>query len=92
MSSAMPQEKQAHEPCKVQCFQVEEEPKSPQLLDSTKKVQSTKKQVQRIKSVGKESVEVQSDGKGDAKSRLEGKLSVEEIYNKSMGTWNYYQC
>ena len=91
LSSAMPQEKQAQEPCKVQCFQVEEEPKSPQLLDSTKKVQSTKKQVQLINSVGKESVEVKSDGKGDAKSRLEEMLSVEEIYKKSMGTWNYYQ-
>ena len=54
--SSVPQGEQAQEPCKVQCFQVEEEPKSPQLLDSTKKVQT--------KSAGKESVEVKVEGKG----------------------------
>ncbi len=48
--SSVQQGEQAQEPGKVQCFQVEEEPKSPQLL---KKVQSTK-----TKSVGMESVEV----------------------------------
>jgi DNA repair exonuclease SbcCD ATPase subunit len=85
--SAVPQGNQAHEPCKVQCFQVEEEQKSPQqLLDSTKKVQGTKEQVQQTKS-GKESVEVKADGKGE----LEKKLSVQEICKKSKGTWNYYQ-
>ena len=76
--SSVPQGEQAQEPCKVQCFQVEEEPKSPQLLDSTKKVQST-----RTKSVGMESVEVKVEGKGG----LEEKLSVHEIYKKSKGTW-----
>ena len=81
LSSAVPQGK-AQEPCKVQCFQVEEEPKSPQLLDSTKKVQSTK-----AKSVGMESVEVKVEGKGG----LEEKFSVQEIYKKSKGTWAYYQ-
>ena len=80
--SSVPQREQAQEPCKVQCFQVEEEPKSPQLLDSTKKVQSTK-----TKSVGMESVEVKVEGKRG----LQEKLSVNEIYKKSKGTWAYYQ-
>ena len=53
MSSAVPQEKEAQGPCKIQCFQVEKEPKSPQLLYSTKKVQITNTQVQQTKSVGK---------------------------------------
>ena len=76
LSSAVPQEK-AQEPCKVQCFQVEEEPKSPQLLDSTKKVQSTK-----TKSVGMESVEVKVEGKGGlepgGKIQCSGNLQEEQ--------------
>ena len=65
MSSAVPQEKEAQGRCKIQCFQVEEEPKIPQLLNSTKKVQITNTQVQQTKSVRKESVARKSDGKGN---------------------------
>ena len=64
VSSVVPQEKEAQGPCKIQGFQVKEEPKSPQLLNSTKKVQITNTQVQQTKSAGKESVERKSGGKG----------------------------
>ncbi len=60
----MPQGEQAQEPCNVQCYQVEEEPKSPLLLNSMKKVQITDTPLLQTKSVRKESVEMKSEGKG----------------------------
>ena len=82
MSSAVPQEKEAQGPCKVKCFQVEEEPKSPQLLNSTKKVQITNTQVEQTKSVGKESVGRKSDGKGNKKA------GVQQLSEKDKSLWN----
>ena len=82
VSSAVPQEKEAQGPCKIQGFQVEEEPKSPQLLNSTKKVQITNTQVQQTKSVGKESVERKSDGKGNKKA------IVQELRERGKRLWN----
>jgi hypothetical protein len=59
----MQQGEQAQGPCEVKCYQVEEEPKSPPLLNSTKKVQITNTPLLQTKSVGKESVEMKSEGK-----------------------------
>jgi hypothetical protein len=64
------------------CFQVEEEPKSPQLLNSTKKVQITNTQEEQTKSVGKESVGSKSDGKGIKKA------GVQELSEKDKSLWN----
>ncbi len=82
LSSAVLQGEQAQDPCEVRCYQVEEEPKSPQLLNSTKKGQITNTPLLQTKSVGKESVEMKSEGKGT------NNTGVRELSEKAKSFWN----